>query len=689
MCKEGVRQGQSAARSSAPSKSYKKKSNKTCNYSYGRAPVLREPWRTSPKARHTLGSAGMSELKLYLEEEIRVVPQQGTPELPVLYVSPAELIRHILARQSAMTGNQKAGAGMFVEVYGGVAQAVVSVDTGNEDWTQPTDFDARFYIARTGNDGWDFDRCRFFVEEYLLMKLQLASPVDSELRYATPGVVRGRYYQKQVMIGGSFSLLSVGDPSTGKAIDLEFSTNSDGRKYFDDANSFVIPLSLQQLAGMSPAVAMSMTGSFEHAIDLTHRKELLVNNPSQVVNGLALYAHAVTTKQLTAASADAEDSCARELVQSFLEQSHTLRARFEDPLRFLRSFLRSHYTARPLSALASVVQLCSEIAAYEDLVELPEGLEEHRDGQMDLSWMVGELLADLLLAAVEHADAEVEAMLAVLKVAAFARSPGGAARDEEEERAVRVEVGGGEQAVRLRRKEHACEGAREQCETAADCLARRVGGSMPGWQQSLVAEVCGLLRGEAGSEEEQALPEEAAVARSLARRLEEAGEAGLAEELTDMYMCENAEAGEETEEEAEEEAEAEIGQSSSEEVLEMLHGRGESQKSAARQAEADHWVGDHKCREEAKVVKREDDDDHEAQKIPHKVQQGSLEGAAVMRKIVACCCRLENTRVWTSGTSENAYPLRSLTALPALMAPPNGPAEAWNQIPRLVRVQAG
>eukprot|EP00286_Rhodomonas_abbreviata_P029020 CAMPEP_0181316090 /NCGR_PEP_ID=MMETSP1101-20121128/15711_1 /TAXON_ID=46948 /ORGANISM="Rhodomonas abbreviata, Strain Caron Lab Isolate" /LENGTH=417 /DNA_ID=CAMNT_0023423317 /DNA_START=216 /DNA_END=1466 /DNA_ORIENTATION=- len=417
MCKEGPRQCD-RSRSAAPAKTFKRKNNKGCggnSYGYGRAPVLREPWRANHLSRHTLGGVGMNSLKEYLEEEIRVVPQAGSPELPVLYVSPAELIRHILARLSAHCPNTKNAAGIFVEVYGGVAQAVVSADRECDgSASPPTDFDARFYISRMGNDGRDFDRCRCFVEEYLLMKLQLASPPDSEMRNAGPAVVRYRYYQKQVVVGGSFSLLSVGDSETGKAIDLEFSCSGDSaRKYFDDANSFVIPLSLQQLAGMAPVVAMTMTGSFEHAIELTRRRELLVQHPSEVINGLALYAHAVTDKHLSTPDASAEDACASELVHSFLETCASLRARFDDPLRFLRSFLRSHYAARPLSALATVVQMLGELTAYgEAQLKSQRSKDGEGDGRMELDWLLAELLAELIMAAAEKAEGDATAVLA-------------------------------------------------------------------------------------------------------------------------------------------------------------------------------------------------------------------------------------------------------------------------------------
>mmetsp|Transcript_28610 Transcript_28610/g.58170 ORF Transcript_28610/g.58170 Transcript_28610/m.58170 type:complete len:667 (-) Transcript_28610:73-2073(-) len=666
MCKEGSRI--CSSRASPQVKSYNnngKKKNKQCcgNYGYGRAPVLREPWRTAADAKHPLGAAGHQQLQGYLEETIRVVPQSGSPELPDLIVSPTELIRHILARQSAMIGDHKSAANIFVEVYGGVAQAVVSVDIGLAQWTTPTDIDARFYVTRTGNDGWDFDRCRYFVEEYLLMKLQLASPADSELRYATPNVVRHRYYQKQVVIGGAFSLLSIGDPTTGKAIDLEFAIAGDGsRKYFDDANSFVIPLTLQQLAGMSAAVALSMTGSFEHAVDLTARKELLIQQPAQVVNGLALYVHAVTTKLLTVASVACEDACARELVRSFLDTSHSLCARFDDPLRFLRSFLRSHYAARPLSAAVSVAQLCAELAAYKDDMPPPAEGTMHRTGQMDLDWLVGELLADVLLAAMAPTE---EAKQTVLAVAAYARSPGGAGSDDDRGVLVEAEDGRG---VRLLRKVQGCAAAAVTCAVAADCLEKRLAGSSSEWLHTAVHDACIELRRspqEAVEVESANGPEE-----TVDHTLEEAEADDDGEETSDevdaVYMSEATDSARESEDE-------EVAR----QVFEAKHRGGEA---VGREKTAEGWVGDHECRKEVKVVRREDDDDQGEQPVAHRQ---SKERGLATGKLPPCSCRLESMRVGPSGAAQLAYPLQPSSAA----LPPS--EEVLRLVPQLVRVQAG
>ena len=471
-----------------------------------RAPQLKEPWRKAAKARQVLAEPALGALHAFLDEAISVVPQAGSPSLPTLTVTPAELIRHVLARMSYFVAEAKPGASIFAEIYGGVAQSVVSVNNGLEAPT-PTDFDARFYIPRSFNDSRDFDRCRCIVEEFLIMKLRLAlEGCDSELQLKAPNLVRTRYYQKQVVIGGALSLLSVGDPVSGKGVDLEFSLNVEGdRKFFDDANSFVIPLSLQHLASQQPVHAMSMNGNFENALSLASNRELLVGHPAQVVNGLSLYAHALSDKGLTPAALSAEERYGTEMVASFLETCRGLRERSRDPLRFLKSFIRSHYPSRPLASLAMVAQLMAELSAYSRVEALgPQGAAEH--GGWDTIDECAELVCVHLLSAVESMHAEPGALRSLLAIACFLRSPGNVAAAPAAERSVRVRCEGGREARLLRKAGNCAAKCADLCRRAA-ALLREGAAEMETWKQGVVESICEAFLS-------QALPHEEARARA-------------------------------------------------------------------------------------------------------------------------------------------------------------------------------
>jgi len=439
MGQEARQQAPSERRNSPAKKNSKKNRNSS-------QPQLKEPWRKSPAARTALGSVGMEKLQGYLNEEIRVVPQSTGEDLPVLSVTPAELIRHVLATLASTSQSIKAANAVFVEVYGGVAQTVVAEDAGcAEVASTPTDFDARFYIPKGNGDGREFDMVRYIVEDYLLMKLRLAVPAESELRNADPSVVRFGYYQKQCMIAGTFSLLSIGDPETGKALDLEFSCNNGkARKYFDEANSFVIPLTLQQLAGVTTVHAMTMTGSYSQALELMQRRELLVREPEEVMNGLALFAHAISDKGLRPASLQSELSFGQCMAKSFLETTAALQSRYEDPLRFVRSFLRSHYTARPISALATIAQLAAELGAHSDA----EALGDESDPNSVLS-LLADLLSGLFLQAIQVSNGSSADLLAILQVACFVRLPGSALAEHAREVLLQGQSG---REIRLLRK---------------------------------------------------------------------------------------------------------------------------------------------------------------------------------------------------------------------------------------------
>ena len=454
-----------------------------------RAPQLKEPWRKAAKSRQLLAEPALGALHAFLDEDISVVPQAGSLCLPTLTVTPGEMIRHVLARMSYFVAETKPGAGVFAEIYGGVAQSVVSVNNGLEA-PAPTDFDVRFYIPRAFNDSRDFDRCRYIVEEFLVMKLRLAlEGCESELQVKAPNLVRTRYYQKQVVIGDALSLLSVGDPATGKGVDLEFSLNVEGnRKYFDDANSFVIPLSLQHLAGAQPVHALSMASNFEHAVSLASNRELLVGQPAQVVNGLSLYVHALSDKGLTPAAFSTEERYGAEMVASFLATCRELRQRSSDPLRFLKSFIRSHYPSRPLACLAMVAQLMAELSAYSSISA--EGSERDADrGGWDTIDECAELVCAHLLTAVESMRTEPEGLRSLLAIACFVRSPGNMGAAPAAERSVRLRCEGGREARLLRKSNNCASNCAILCRRAAPLL-REGAAEMEAWKQGVVESIC-------------------------------------------------------------------------------------------------------------------------------------------------------------------------------------------------------
>lgn len=484
-------------RSSRPAQSPSKKKSGTGrkgNNVGPRAPQLKEPWRKDSKARQLLAEPARAALTNYLDEDVSVVPQAGAPSLPTLSITPAEIIRHILSRMTSF-----AGASTFAEIYGGVAQSIVAVNNGLHSAGEPTDFDVRFYIPRTYNDARDFDRCRGIVEEFLIMKLQLAlDSTNVEVCQKLPTLVRTRYFQKQVVIGGALSLLSCGDPASGKGVDLEFSFNRAGdRKYFDDANSFVIPLSLQHLAGLEPVNALSMARNFEHALSLASNGELFVGQPAQVVNGLSLYAHALSDKGLTPSDAGDEEAYGVSMVESFKHMCFELQEQGKDPLRFVKSFIRSHYPGRPVACLAMVAQIVAEFAAFIDTQEGASG-----DGD-SIQEAVAFLLSAQVLAAVDSQgpEPESEALYSLLTIVCFVRSPGNVAPAPAGERSVRVVCEHGRVARLLRKPKSCARAAGRLCQRTAEALRERESGA-DRWREGLLDCICSMLESKGLAEEE-------------------------------------------------------------------------------------------------------------------------------------------------------------------------------------------
>eukprot|EP00960_Hanusia_phi_P076921 768628-Hanusia_phi.AAC.18 len=368
---------------------------------------------TTTNENQKLGELGQQKLCGILSEDFKVVPTQRrlvTPQLselpenlPELIVKPKDLIAEIskelnsLLVEIAEEKNMEEEYETVVEVYGGVARSVIAHDYKIQDLrVVPTDLDLRFYIGTL-----DFDKSRDVVEKCIIEIYtgwfeQRGKQPPKDLS----SIVRNFYFQKQVVVG-SFSLLSIGDPTTGRNLDLEFCRGTPSeikqtRTFFDHANAFVINLPSpakygwqNQMFGKKTShtiVPRSLATNFDDALATIAHRKLNVHDPKVVVNGLLLYAHAICDKGLVPSSWEDEQRYGKIFVQTFLEQIGTLRNNHEDPLRFVKSFLRSHYPAAPLSALACLVQILILVRAYAP------SLKEENQGDVIFQFAV--LVAD-------------------------------------------------------------------------------------------------------------------------------------------------------------------------------------------------------------------------------------------------------------------------------------------------------
>ena len=130
-------------------------------------------------------------MREFLSEEFVVEPRFMGSELPLIRVRPADLFIYIL-NALAKPNRYDFERDLFVEVYGGTANAVVAADA-EIDVNSPTDFDARFHVG--GRE--QFDRCRYIVENYILEKLNETRVSPMEPMF-TQDLVRRLYFQKQV-----------------------------------------------------------------------------------------------------------------------------------------------------------------------------------------------------------------------------------------------------------------------------------------------------------------------------------------------------------------------------------------------------------------------------------------------------------------------------------------------------------
>jgi hypothetical protein len=347
------------------------------------------------------------------------------------------------------------------------------------------------------------------VERFLLGRLTSEGVMNADEQ-----LIRHHYFQKQVVVGQDFSLLSIGDSGTGRNLDLEFTTSKcDHRCFFDDANAFVIPLPdpahmgwkfCQGLQGGGKGrggnhegtklVAQSQSAPWQTAVRYIERGQLNIDKPENVFNGLPLYAHALSDKQLTPDTKELEHEYGKSFSEKFLEQAEQTCSKGDDPLRFIKSFLKSHYPSRPLNALACLSQILAVLRAHAVLDTLTEQ-------RQTIAHKIGETLAELCREAIQKVNkTHQEIVLQVVRFAAHPFSESYHSRDEN----VKLNTEG--QNLRLRRQvrtdratEELQDGAQlweGVCKHAAEHLERKMKeDELDESKRAHVEEVCEALKG--------------------------------------------------------------------------------------------------------------------------------------------------------------------------------------------------
>lgn len=384
-----------------------------------------------------LAGKGATHLINVLDKEFLVCPRQDArvEGLPNLKVAAAYLIEYVVENLEEETGeNGEDCEGLECLIYGGEARAIVASEYNVEDpKARPTDLDLRFRIGKRS-----FESCRNVVEQFLLGRLMQVLPK------AEKSLVRSCYFQKQVVVSSQFSLLSIGDPKTGRNLDLEFtSSECQTRCFFDDANAFVIPLPDPANRGWRNAkpfsrtrggaaaqeavklMAKSQSAPWQTAVDYIRKGQINIDKPETVFNGLPLYAHALSDKQLVPGTRDLEQQYGSEFARAFIEQAEDTYKQAQDPLRFLKSFLRSHYPSRPVNALACLSQVLAILRAHAVLEEITPEREA-------IAKKLAESLAELCREALQNAsnpdlvktaDVPKNAVEKVLQIVRFAANP--------------------------------------------------------------------------------------------------------------------------------------------------------------------------------------------------------------------------------------------------------------------------
>lgn len=368
---------------------------------------------------------GAKRLNEVLNREFEVCPRQDTNRksgaLPKLKVQAGYLISYVV--EHLMEEGEEDEQEVECQIYGGEARAIVAAEHNVEDKkSRPTDLDLRFRIG-----GKSFESCRDVVERFLLGRLS-----NEGIPNADEQLIRQNYFQKQVVVGQDFSLLSIGDSGTGRNLDLEFTTaKCDHRCFFDDANAFVIPLpdpanrgwkfcAALQGGGKGRAgaqegtklVAQSQSAPWQTAVQYIQNGTLNIDKPEKVFNGLPLYAHALSDKHLTPASKELEHEYGAKFSEKFLEQAEETCRKGDDPLRFIKSFLKSHYPSqcnREINALACLSQILAVLRAHAVLDTITPQ-------RQTIAEKIGETMAEQCLDAIQKVERET--MLQVVRFAA-------------------------------------------------------------------------------------------------------------------------------------------------------------------------------------------------------------------------------------------------------------------------------
>jgi hypothetical protein len=459
------------------------------------------------KQKCFLTGEGARRLSEVLNREFEVCPRQDANrkpgfELPKLKVQAGYLIQYVVGELMEEGGETEEE--VECQIYGGEARAIVAAEHKVEDKkSRPTDLDLRFKIAGRG-----FESCRDVVERFLLGRL-----ITQGVMNADEQLIRQHYFQKQVVVGQDFSLLSIGDSGTGKNLDLEFTTSKcDHRCFFDDANAFVIPLpdpahmgwkfcQVPQGGGKgrggnhegTKLWALSQSAPWQTAVRYIERGQLNIDKPENVFNGLPLYAHALSDKQLTPETKELEHEYGKSFSEKFLEQAEQTCSKGDDPLRFIKSFLKSHYPSRPLNALACLSQILAVLRAHAVLDTLTEQ-------RQTIAQKIGEHLAELCREAIQKANTTQQEKL--LQVVRFAAHPFSDSYHSRDENVMNLKEG---QNLRLRRQvryratEELQDGAQlweGVCTLAAEHLERKMkDDELDEPKRAHVEEVCEALKG--------------------------------------------------------------------------------------------------------------------------------------------------------------------------------------------------
>lgn len=450
-----------------------------------------------------LVNKGAERLNAVLNKEFQVCPRQdvnskvpGCGALPTLSVQAAYLISYVVEN---LVEDADDGQDVHVQVYGGEARAIVAAEYDVEDQkSRPTDLDLRFKIG-----GKSFESCRDVVERFLHGRLVEKMP------HAESSLIRQCYFQKQVVVGSDFSLLSIGDPATGRNLDLEFTgSKCEARCFFDAANAFVIPLPDPAHYGwrnIKPPpkrtsgsyqegvklLAVSQSAPWRTAVNYIRKGELSIDKPETVFNGLPLYAHALSDKQLTPGTRELEHEYGAKFAGSFLEQAEATCKQHQDPLRFIKSFLRSHYPSRPVNALACLSQLLAVLRAHAVLDDInPE--------RQAISKNIADTLAELCREALKEA-LDRDAVDKVLQIVRFAAYPFTAAKSVRRDEVLWLP---NRQSIRLRRQLPTTTPEKidsplweEVCKHAAEALTEKLDQYPDPSKRAEVEAVCEALTG--------------------------------------------------------------------------------------------------------------------------------------------------------------------------------------------------